>query len=84
MPTVTVNNLQNFTGYAESFLYNLSQSQAANRDLMPPYFENKSLLRTLVDMADECVTTGDDIFGAQEALNAAGELINSPNSGFFF
>ena len=84
MATVTVSNLQNFTGYAESFLYNLSQGQAARRDLMPSYFENKSTLRSLVDMANECVDTGADIYNAQECLNAAGKLINSPNSSFFF
>lgn len=84
MPTQTVTNLQNFTGYAESFLYNLSQGQAARRDLMPSYFENKSILRTLVDFANESVDTGDDIYSAQQMLNAAGDLINSPNSGFFF
>lgn len=82
MATVTVSNLQNFTGYAESFLYNLSQSQEANRDLMPSYFENKSLLRTLVDFANESVDTGNDIFSSQKALDAAGYIIANQNLFF--
>lgn len=73
-----------FTLYSEQFYYYLTQQQAAgNANIQDTnYFNNKEKLRIFIDSANNAVQFASDIYGAQECLDAAAEMIDNQNYYF--
>lgn len=72
--------------YAEQFYYSLTQQQAATSNLNilndAPYFQNKSMLRTLIDSAVQAIQVGADIFSSQFCMSIYQQMLNNPNLYF--
>lgn len=70
-----------FRAYSELFLRQLTQAEAANRNLLnnKNFWFNKCKLRTLVDDAIQAVAVLNDQTIATFALNAAKEMIDNPS-----
>ncbi len=73
-----------FTYYSETFYYGLTQTQTSSPQIVndTPYYKNKSLLRTLIDDADQSIRFGTDLYSAQINLNAAFFMMQ--NQLFYF
>lgn len=65
-----------FTGFNEDFDYTLTQLIASNPLLMNDnnYWQNKSLLRTLIDSGDNAIERASDITSAQQCYDLATQL----------
>lgn len=79
---VSVKKIFAFTGLSEKFLYELSVLQAGNIEHMPEYFVNKTTLRTLLDMVNESINIGADIFAANNLLDGAKYMIDKKDLFF--
>lgn len=86
VPLYTKSQLFATTQYAEQFFYSLTQQQAATTNLNIlndlPYFTNKSKLRTLIDSANQAITTGADIYSAAFCISIYQQMLNNPNLYF--
>ena len=82
--TYTLTILKNFPSNSESFYSGLTQEQAANPLLVNDnhWFENKSKLRLFIDDSNQAATIMNDIFLAQQSLNAAYNYIQNADTYF--
>lgn len=73
-----------FTLYTNQFLYYLTQLQAGGqRNLQDTnYFYNKMRLKVFEDAAKNATQYGTDIYGTQESLDSAAEMIDNQNKYF--
>ena len=73
-----------FTGFSELFLYQLTQNQTSQPNIVVDqnYYNNKVKLRSELDSAKSAISTGFDIYSAQSCLQRAIYMVN--NSNFFF
>jgi hypothetical protein len=73
-----------FTGYSEAFLYQLTQNQTSQPNIVVDtnYYNNKMKLREELDAAKSAISVGFDIYSAQSCLQRAIYMIS--NSNFFF
>lgn len=80
----TESQLYCFTNYGESFMYSLTQNQAAQPTLLLDinYLDNKYKVRVYIDAANNSVLFGGDISSSQNCIDAYTYLIQ--NQSFFF
>lgn len=78
----TSQDLYAFTLYSEQFYYSLTQQQAQAYPIILPFFENKNVLRVLIDDAKNAVDIGQSIYNAQTCLDNAALIVN--NSQYLF
>lgn len=66
-----------FRGYSELFYYQLTQAQTSNPNIIQDtnYYNNKSQLRTEIDSAINAISTGSDVFGAQQCISRAVNMV---------
>lgn len=71
-------------GYNQAFLYNLTQAQTGNPNIIRDnrYYGNKIALMVEVNSAQQAITQASDIAGAEFAITRANYI--SSNSNFFF
>jgi hypothetical protein len=77
----SVEYLQGFTLYNESFDYQLTQMLSGNPLLINDnnFYPNKSKLRVNIDSGNQAIFNGADIFAAQQCFDRATNLrLNSP------
>ena len=80
----TVKQLYCFTNFGETFLYSLTQSQAAQPSLLldTNYLSNKFLVRVYIDSANNAVAYGGDISASSNCIDIYTYIIS--NQSFFF
>jgi hypothetical protein len=73
-----------FTLFNKTFFYSLTQFQAANISVLQDtnYFANKAKLWTYIVSAEQAVSLGSDIAGAQNAIDAATQMIDNESKYF--
>lgn len=69
----TTSQIVSFTLYNEQFLYDLTQDQTAEYQIIQDtvYYTNKEIMRVEVDSGNQAVTLASDIAGAQSCYDRA-------------
>lgn len=72
------------TYYAELFYATLTRNQSSNFKITADtnYYDNKSLLRDLIDSTNQAITIMADIFSAETCISLYQNLINNQNLYF--
>lgn len=80
----TVDQIFAAVQYAEKFYYGLTQQQsiAPSKLQDQQYFENKSILRTLIDSALQAISVGVDLFSAQVSITEYQQMMANPTLYF--
>lgn len=75
-----------FTAYSETFYYNLTQGQVTiqspNIALSTNYYQNKMLLRVLIDSGNQAISFASDIYSASICYDSASYLIANTKFNF--
>ena len=80
----TKQGLYILTMYNEQYYYQLTQDQVATPNIVNDsnYYNNKGILRTEIDSANQAVLIGGDIYAAQNCLERATFMVNNANLFF--
>ena len=80
----TASHMYGFTLYNEQFLYDLTQSQTAEYQIIQDqsYYVNKETMRVEVDSGNQAITLASDIAGAQSCYDRATNY--RTNQQFYF
>lgn len=80
----TVSQVYCYTNYGESFLYSLTQNQAAQPSLLADtnYLNNKYLVRVYIDSANNAILFGSDTAASQNCIDAYTKIIQDQNTNF--
>lgn len=80
----TASQIYVFTGYSELFLYQLTQNQTSQPNIVADqnYYNNKMQLRCELDAAVQAIQVGSDIYSAQKLIDRITYMINNSNDYF--
>lgn len=80
----TTNQIYAFVGNTNLFLYRLTEAQGSNPNISQDtnYYSNKMQLFTEVLSAQNAISTGSDVFAAQQCIQRATYMINNQNLFF--